>query len=246
MVVDRAAPRRAASLLLAGLLAGGCASTARKPPPERGVPPPTVVGYPERRDPLMRINRAVFAFNHVAYRFLLIPLSKGYNKAVPAPARRSVARFFHNLYTPLYAANHLLQLKPKAAGRSLARFVVNSTAGLGGLFDPARAWPGYEREEAHLKDTLARYGVGYGAYLVLPIAGPSDLREGLSILAEAFASPIPYLLGEPESSLVRAFDSFQVFAPYAETYETLRSKSEDPYTFFRNLHLQGLERDADY
>lgn len=233
-------------LLLAGLLASGCASTARRPPAEPGVPPPTVVGFEDYRDPLIHLNRAIFAFNHVAYRFLLIPLSKGYRKGVPEPARKSVARFFHNLYTPLYAANQLLQLRPKATGKSLTRFVVNSTAGLGGLFDPARAWPGYEREESHFKDTLARYGVGYGAYLVLPIAGPSDLREGVSILAEVFANPIPYLIGEPEASATRAFDSFQVFTPYAETYETLRAKSADPYTYFRNLHLQGLERDAAY
>ncbi len=244
------APRAAVLLVL---LAGSCAAKAAKPRPAAPPPPgaeaplePTVVAYGEYRDPLRPVNRAIFAFNHVVYRFLLIPLSKGYEKAAPKPVRRSISRFFDNLRTPIYLANHLLQLEAAAAGRTTARFLVNSTAGIGGLYDPARDWLGFEREESHLSDTMARYGIGYGVYLVLPVLGPSDLRGGVSLGVETFMSPIPYVLGNPESTAVRGFDSFQEFAPYAERYETLRRKAEDPYIFFRNLHLQGVQRDAAY
>lgn len=246
----RAFSPRAALLLV--VLAGGCAAKAAKPKPPLPPAPgaetpvePAVVSYRDYRDPLRPLNRGIFAFNHVVYRFLLIPLSKGYQKA-PKPVRRGIFRFFDNLRAPIYLVNHLLQLEGAAAGRTTARFLVNSTAGVGGLFDPARDWVGFEREPAHLSDTMAHYGLGYGVYLVLPLLGPSDLRSGVSMGAEIFLSPIPYLLGRPESTAVRGFESFQGFAPYAERYETLRRKAEDPYIFFRNLHLQGVQRDAAY
>ena len=232
----------------------GCATTERprvvlaeREPfvgaPARAVPEPTVVGAPRARDPLIWLNRGVFAFNDVAYRFALIPLAKGYNK-VPRAARRGVGNFFHNLRSPVYFLNHALQLRAARAGRTLGRLVVNSTAGIGGLFDPADAWLGWEREESHLHNTLASYGAGYGLYLVLPLLGPSDLRSGVSIGAESFLSPIPYVLGDPEGMALRAFDPFQEFTPRADDYLTLRAKAEDPYIFFRNLHLQGIQRDA--
>lgn len=231
----------AGALLLVGL-ACGCATTeVRRPAADE----PLVVGYPAPRDPLIKLNRAVFAFNDRAYRWALIPLAKGYEKA-PRPARRAVARFFWNLETPVYLASRLLRLEPRAAGKTLARFLVNSTAGIGGLFDPAAAWIGWEREPARLSDALAKYGVGYGAYLVLPLLGPADLRGAAALGGEFFLSPIPYLLGQPESSLVRGFGSFSEFAPQWERYERLRDESEDPYLFFRNLHLQGARRDAEY
>lgn len=253
-----------AFLLLAGLLAGGCAtvngnrrsesiragpSAERLPfPASRRAPEiePTVVSYPEYRDPLIWVNRGIFAFNDVTYRFLLIPLSKGYTRVVPRPVRRSVGHFFYNIKTPVYAVNHLLQRKPKPLGRDLLRFVINSTVGLLGLFNPAEAWWGLEREETGFDETLGRYGAGYGIYLVLPLFGPSDLRNGASLLVDHFLDPILYLTEDPETTVLQGFDFFQAYAPGAERYETLRRKSEDPYIFFRNLYLQGAQRDVEY
>lgn len=236
-----------AVLLLAAVL-GGCASADRRPPAVDGAPglEPTVVGETVYRDPLIGLNRAVFKFNDAAYRYVLIPVSKGYVRAVPEPARKSVGNFFHNLKTPVYVVNDLLQLKPKPLGRHLARFVINSTAGLGGLFDPARAWFGLERTKTGFAETLAGYGVGYGVYLVLPIYGSSDARSGLGLIGDFFLNPIPYLIENPASTAVMSYDKFQEFAPDADEYETLRRKLEDPYVFFRNLHLQGVRRDAGY
>jgi phospholipid-binding lipoprotein MlaA len=207
---------------------------------------PTVVSYPEYRDPLIWVNRGIFAFNDVTYRYLLIPVGKGYTRVVPDPVRTSVGNFFDNIKMPISAVNHLLQLEPQLLGRDLLRFGINTTLGLAGLFDPAKAWWGLEKADTDFDETLAGYGVGYGIYLVLPILGPSNLRNSASIVAGHFLNPVVYLLENPERSAVQGFDAFQDYAPGAERYETLREKAEDPYIFFRNLHLQGVQRDEEY
>ncbi len=205
-----------------------------------------VVSYKDYRDPLIGLNRGIFAFNDVLYRYALIPISKGYVWVMPDPAEKCIGNFFQNLKSPIYLVNQLLQFKPRDMGRTVVRFGINTTLGIAGLFDPARAWFDIPRAETHLDDTLAQYGAGYGLYLVLPIFGPSDIRNSISTVGETFLNPIPYLLDRPESTIVQGYDYFQEFAPTAERYETLRKKTDDPYIFFRNLYLQGVQRDADY
>jgi len=207
---------------------------------------PTVVSYPDYRDPLIWLNRGMFAVNDVTYRYLLIPLSTGYLRVIPAPVRSSVANFFYNIKMPVYAVNHLLQLEPQPLGRNLLRFVINSTVGLLGLFDPAQSHWNLARAETDFEATLAHYGAGYGIYLVLPLFGPSDLRNGSALVVDHFLNPIIYLSENPQRTIIQGYDFFQNYAPAAEGYETLRRKSDDPYIFFRNLYLQGVQRDADY
>ncbi|MBI3299787.1 MAG: VacJ family lipoprotein [Elusimicrobia bacterium] len=245
----------AALLALAVALGSGCASAKGRraqraspaSPGQAGSSPlePTVVSKPEYRDPLIHVNRVFFAFNDVAFRYLLIPLSKGYKRLIPERARDSVGNFFHNIKTPVYAANDLLQLKPRPLGRHLSRFVINSTVGLAGLFDPAKTAFGLERTQNGFGATLSRYGAGYGFYVVLPVYGSSDLRSGVGLAADYFLNPIPYLTEGPATTGVMAFDNFQVYAPGAEDYKVLRREADDPYVFFRNLYLQGVQRDDD-
>ncbi|WP_169449437.1 MlaA family lipoprotein [Marinimicrobium agarilyticum] len=207
---------------------------------------PTVVEYTDYNDPLIGVNRAVFAFNDVTYRYLLIPASKGYVAAVPAPARQSVSNFFYNLKTPIYLVGNLLQLDFGAAGDNLVRFGMNTTTGVLGLFDTADAWLGVERAEAHLEDALISYGAGYGIYVVIPFLGPSDLRNAPSELADMVLNPVFHLTENPERLMIQSFDYLQENAAGADRYSTLREKSEDPYIYFRNMYLQGVQRDADY
>lgn len=246
--------RSLTALLFAGVLAGGNAFGADGPkqdtPPADPVEPTVVeshvVSYPEYRDPLIRVNRVIFNFNDVTYRYVLIPLSTGYIRAVPEPVRNGIGNFFHNVKTPIYVVNHLLQGRPRPLGRNLLRFGINTTVGLLGLFDPARAWFGLEREAAHFEDTMADYGAEYGIYIVLPFLGSSDLRNGMSMIVDYYLNPIPHAVDRPASSAILGFDYFQEFAPEAERYRTLRREAEDPYIFFRNLYLQGIQRDAEF
>lgn len=207
---------------------------------------PTVVAYRDYHDPLIGINRGIFAFNDVSYRYALIPLAKGYTKITPAPVRQSVGNFFYNIKSPLYLVNNAFQLKPKAAGTNILRFGINTTLGLLGLFDPAKSWFDIDKADTNLNRTLAHYGAGYGAYLVLPLIGSSDLRSGSSTLVEGYFHPINYLVDGRERILIQSFDYFQDFAPEADLYLELSEESDDPYIFFRNLYLQGIQRDAEY
>ncbi|MEX2131809.1 MAG: VacJ family lipoprotein [Pseudohongiellaceae bacterium] len=203
-------------------------------------------GTGEFRDPLMRLNRVVFAFNDVTYRYALIPAARVYQSGIPAPARTGVGNFFDNIKTPISLINHLLQIKPREAGVDLARFLINTTIGVAGLFDPATTLFEMQRQETGLSETLMQYGVGHGTYIVLPFIGPSNLRDGSSLFVDGYLNPLRYIFDNPESTVIRVFDNFQEFAPSAEAYLTLRAESEDLYIFMRNLHLQGVNRDAAY
>lgn len=225
----------------------GCAGQPTAPPQAApGEPEPTVVSYPEYKDPLIGVNRAIFSFNDVTYRYAMIPIAKGYNWLFPDPLRTGIGNVFHNIKMPIRSVNYLLQLKPREAGVGLLRFVINSTVGLLGIFDPAEAWFELERSDNGFEDTLSRYGSGYGTYIVLPFFGPSDLRNGGGRLMDYALHPIPYITDQPETSVIMAADALQEFAPTAEQYETLRARSDDPYLFFRNLYLQRVQRDADH
>ena len=207
---------------------------------------PTVVAYEDFYDPLISVNRAVFSFNNASYRYVIIPVAKAYDYSVPRPVKHSVSNFFHNIKMPIYAINKLLQGEGKNAGVSVLRFGINTTVGLLGLFDPAKSWFELERQNTGFGDTLASYKAGYGMYLVLPILGPSDIRTGTGTIVDIFTNPIPHVIDQPAASAIQAGDYVQQFAPSAERYTELYEKSEDPYLFFRNLHLQGLIRDLRY
>ena len=207
---------------------------------------PNVVSYDHYNDPLMPLNRFIFRFNDVVGRYALVPLGKGYARIVPEPVDRRIDNFFYNAASPVYVVNNLLQAKPKLSARNLARFGINTTVGLLGLFDPAAAWFGLERAESDFAETLAHYDAGYGTYLVLPFFGPSDARNATARVVDYFLHPIPWVLDNPESFAVLSYGFFHDFAQGAEDYEKLMKQSDDPYIFMRNLHLQTIQRDAAY
>ncbi|MGO4891279.1 MlaA family lipoprotein [Flavobacterium sp. W21_SRS_FM6] len=209
---------------------------------------PTVVSYePESfSDPLESFNRPVFAFNDFVFKNIFIPASHGYQAVVPEPVRGGVSNFFSNLREPLNAINHLLQGKGSESGSSVGRFLINSTVGLLGLFDPADHWFDIKEQKATLNQTLASYDVGYGSFLVLPFLGQTDTRNGFSTLIEGIVHPINTLADSPQTIYLQSYGSFHEFAPQADSYETLEQKSEDPYLFFRNLYLQGVMRDQQF
>lgn len=206
---------------------------------------PNVVSFTEQPDPLIRFNRAMFAFNDIAYRYAVIPASNTY-LVLPDPVRGGIGNFFDNIKTPIPLVNQLLQLQVRDAGISFVRFLVNSTVGIAGIFDPATSWLHLERKDSGFNETLAQYGFDYGPYLVLPLVGPATIREGSGLLADSFLNPLGYLLDSPESIVVRGFDNLQEFAPTADGYLKLRAESQDLYIFMRELHLQGIQRDVEF
>jgi phospholipid-binding lipoprotein MlaA len=231
----------------------GCASSgspaltsSAEPAEPPAVIEPDVVSYPDPSDPLEPLNRLIFAFNDAAYRFVLVPVSRRYLDTVPEPARRSLGNFFGNLRTPVYLLNHLVQLDFAAARHDVQRFGINTTLGVLGFRDPAGERFGVDGERTGFSDTLSRHGASHGPYLTLPFVGPSDVRSGAGLVADWLLNPIRFLTDNPATLGVQSVDYLQDSATRADAYPELRAKSNDPYVFFRNLHLEGVQRDADY
>lgn len=141
-------------------------------------------------DPLSGYNRAMTRFNDRFYFWLLKPVSEGYRYIVPEPARLSVARVFKNILFPLRFINNILQLKFEGAGVEFSRFCINSTVGILGFADPAKKWLDLEAYPEDFGQTLGHYGVGGGFHIVLPLLGPSNLRDLASMVPDYYSSPV--------------------------------------------------------
>ena len=194
-------------------------------------------------DPLEGFNRAIFGFNNFTYRYALIPAAKGYRYVTPAGVRLRISNLFDNLTEPLNLVNNLVTLDGADAGKNIKRFLINSTVGVLGLFDPAKHWFDIEEADQSFSDTLSRYQVPSGPYLVLPILGQSDVRNASSILTEALANPLSIIVSRPESSYILGFGSFNSFSFQSDLYRELYEQAEDPYVYFRNQYIQGRNRD---
>jgi phospholipid-binding lipoprotein MlaA len=141
-----------------------------------------------QRDPLERINRPIYDFNRAIDRAAVRPAARAYVLLTPEAGRRGVSNFFENVDEPWTAINALLQAKPKAALRAVARFLINTTLGVGGLADHATFF-GIERQDEDFGQTLAVWGLGSGPYLMLPLLGPTTVRDGAGSIAEIWADP---------------------------------------------------------
>lgn len=137
-------------------------------------------------DPLEGFNRGVYRFNYYFDKYLFLPVVQGYQYIMPDYAEDRVSNFVDNVLEFNNFTNNLLQLKIKATGITLTRFVVNTTVGIAGLWDPATKW-GMHRQPEDFGQTLGHYGVGNGPYLVLPILGPSNLRDTAGFVGDTLA-----------------------------------------------------------
>lgn len=246
--------RRVGGLLL--LLAVSACATTGNPGAEPSATPettatgediePHVVDYPAPEDPLEPVNRVMFGFNDLTYRYVLVPVSRAYVGWVPEPARKSVGNWFSNLKMPINLGNHVAQLEWGNAGRDLGRFAINTTVGILGFRDPATERFDIEADPTGFADTLSHYGAGHGVYLTLPFVGPSDVTSGIGIIADWMVNPIRFGTENPTTFGVRSVDFMQDNVQQLDSYPELREESEDPYTFFRDLHLEQFSRDADY
>ncbi len=204
--------------------------------PSFGEESPAVAVY----DPIESMNRGIFYVNDKLYRWVLKPVAKGYTYVVPEEVRIAVRNFFSNLGTPIRAANTLLQGKIKATGTELARFTINSTIGMAGLFDAAKDW-NLHRKDEDTGQTLGVYGLGHGMYIVLPILGPSSARDAVGFVGDTFLDPLTYLPTTEGAIGARAVRSETDLTFRIDEYDDLTGAAVDPYIAVRDAYIQYRE-----
>ena len=221
------------------LLLSACAT----PPPADD--PDAVAEFAEINDPLEPMNRKIFAFNEVLDDYVLVPAARVYRFLTPRLLRDRIADALANVKSPLIVGNDLMEGNVSRAGVALARFVLNSTFGVGGLMDVAKPM-GLPGHTADLGQTLAVWGVGEGPYLVLPLFGPSNFRDAAGLGAETFLDPLTYYLDDNKMRWVSTtrfiIGGLSQREAYIETIDDIKRTSLDYYSALRSLKRQS--RDA--
>jgi phospholipid-binding lipoprotein MlaA len=191
-------------------------------------------------DPLEPFNRAVYHFNDKLYFWVLKPVAQGYKAIVPEFARIGVNNFFTNIAFPIRFVNCLLQANFNGAGRELGRFMLNTTAGIGGLFDPA-SHPDVNiaKQDEDFGQTLGVYGLGQGVYINWPILGPSSPRDTLGLVGDYFLHPFFYYDGPWLISWeLRGYEKVNDTSLRIGDYEALKGAAIDPYVAIRDAYVQ--------
>ncbi|HNQ92169.1 MAG TPA: VacJ family lipoprotein [Alphaproteobacteria bacterium] len=201
--------------------------------------------YGEAYDPIEPVNRAVFKFNDVVDTAVLEPVAKGYRAAVPQPARTGVRNVLHNLKTPQIVANDVLQGDITAAGDTLTRFFANTLFGLGGLVDVA-GMEGVKYREEDFGQTLGVWGAGHGPYLVLPLLGPSSVRDTAGLVVDTYSDPLRLWLDNTDRNgwyygrvAVASIDKRE---DLLDVLSDIKKNSIDYYAALRSSYIQ--HRDA--
>lgn len=199
-------------------------------------------------DPYESTNRSSFASHQVLYKNVIRPVAVFYNHAIPGPARDGIHNFLANVDLPVTFGNDLLQGEVVRSGQTLARFVVNSTAGIGGMIDVSRKI-GIPEHQTGFADTMADYGVGEGPYLYVPVLGPSVPRELAGKVVDSAFDPLTYVTYG--ASLI--VDVGRAGATYvdkrargAATADEIEKTSRDPYATTRLLYQKHLAAEADH
>jgi phospholipid-binding lipoprotein MlaA len=197
-------------------------------------------------DPLERWNRPIFSFNERFDKYVLEPAATGWDWVLPEVVQTGIRNFYDNITMPVTLANDILQLKPRAALEDLGRITVNTTAGIGGLLDVASMIEIPENDE-DFGQTLGRYGVPPGPYLIIPLLGPSTARDVFRYPADAAVTPHNYFLPGWASLTLRIVENFNIRAYYLEELREARAAAFDYYAFVRSAYLEVREhkvRDA--
>jgi phospholipid-binding lipoprotein MlaA len=197
---------------------------------------------PHLADPLEPLNRALFVFNDKAYFWVMKPVAQGYAAIVPERARFSVRNFFRNITMPVRFVNNLLQGKIRNSGVELLRFFLNTTAGIGGLFDPAKDDFSLEPRNEDLGQTLGKYGLGHGFYLVLPLLGPSSLRDTVGLAGDSFLDPVNYVDDSEVVIGAKVLRAENEVSLRIGEYEDLTKSAIDPYVAVRDAYSQYREK----
>lgn len=226
---------RWAFLLMVTMGLVGCAT----PPPKADRV--AYQSFERANDPLQPTNRFMYRVSNSLDHHVVKPVTVTYIHVTPPWLRAHLQDFTRNLAAPREVIEFMAAGKPRDAGTMLVRFAVNSTVGLGGIFDPARDW-GYRRVYTDFGLVLANYGVPEGPYLFIPLSGPSDVRDATAMVAGGLVSPLPVL---PRGAAGRAFGYGTIAVSSANqraalhgTISRIKRTSLDPYAAFRSLYRQ--------
>jgi phospholipid-binding lipoprotein MlaA len=223
-------------LLVLAVILPGCATQANAPQ--------SAMAEEDFNDPFEDTNRKIFDFNQVVDRNVLVPVSKAYRTVLPDVVRDSIRDFLYNLREPLIFANDTLQADFERAGQTVARFVLNSTLGVGGLIDVAGRWGQLPYHEDDLGITFGVWGIPEGPYLVIPVLGPSDPRDLVGMVGESFGDPFNRLVtGNPYTLYWIPFvrggvSGIDQRSRYIETLADIERTSLDYYATIRSLYRQ--------
>jgi phospholipid-binding lipoprotein MlaA len=224
MPAPRSRPAAFGCLVLLCALATGCATTRNAR---------------NAQDPFEELNRSVYAFNDAADRVMFRPLAIAYTEVVPLPVRGGVSNFFGNFRDVTTAVNSLLQGKFKQGASDAGRVAVNSTVGLFGVFDVASR-VGLERHEEDFGQTFGYWGLPEGPYLMLPILGPSTVRDAVGLLPEFYVTdPQFYVFNQSPGDWIALLTRMvSVRAKYLDAERLFREIAVDEYAFLRDAYLQ--------
>jgi phospholipid-binding lipoprotein MlaA len=197
-------------------------------------------------DPMERMNRSIFRFNHGVYNYLFRPVSKGYTFVTPRPVRQGLDNFFDNLRFPVRFINCALQGKFRRAGLETQKFAVNTVGGIGGLIkqsDKIPALASVPPEDTGL--TFANWGIGHGPYLVLPVLGASSFRDGFGLAGDYVLNPVNwgiFMHGKNARKwtwIPPTVDTIRALPLRLDLYDTASANAVDPYISVRDAYLQN-------
>lgn len=192
------------------------------------------------KDPIEGFNRAMYGFNDALDTVLIKPVAQGYDAVLPTPVRTGVTNFFGNIADLLIGVNNLLQGKPDQAVSDLGRVLVNSTVGLLGVIDWATDM-GMEKHQEDFGQTFGRWGVGDGAYVVLPFFGPRTVRDTVGLVFDSAADPVGNIDHIPTRNTLLALRIVDVRADLLPADKVIEEAALDKYSYIRDGYLQSRQ-----
>jgi len=227
-------------LTFLALVAFGLSACATPPPADD---PDAVADYKQTNDPLEPTNRVFYAINNGLDTVLLRPAALAYRFAVPSPVRTGIHNVLSNLGTPVQLGNDVLEGKPRRAGDTTMRFLINSTVGVLGIVDVAKGW-GYPDHDADFGMTMALWGVPEGPFLFLPVLGPTDPRDAAGFGVDILMDPFTWM-GPPSSTGLKVFkwtryglNAVDSRERVLDAVDSIKKTALDPYATFRSLYRQ--------
>ena len=211
--------KRVTALACAALLLGGCATT-RNP-----------------KDPIEGFNRAMYGLNEAIDTVAIKPVAKGYDAVLPSPVKRGVANFFGNIDDVFIGVNNLLQGKGITAASDLGRVIVNSTVGIFGFFDIASNI-GMEKHDEDFGQTFGRWGIGSGAYVVVPFFGPRNVRDTVGLVLDVKADPINHIKKVRARNTLLVTRIISDRAQLLPADKVIEEAALDKYAYIRDAYLQ--------